>query len=42
MKRIGMVGGMSWKSTALYYQLINQGIAERLGGLHSRCCTSPT
>ena len=29
MKRIGLIGGMSWESTALYYQLINQGVAER-------------
>ncbi|HEU5037307.1 MAG TPA: aspartate/glutamate racemase family protein [Nocardioides sp.] len=38
MKRIGLIGGMSWESTALYYQLINQGMAERLGGLHSADC----
>jgi aspartate racemase len=38
MKRIGLIGGMSWESTALYYQLINQGVAERLGGLHSADC----
>ncbi|WP_036571427.1 aspartate/glutamate racemase family protein [Nocardioides sp. URHA0032] len=37
-KRIGLIGGMSWESTALYYQLINQGVAERLGGLHSADC----
>ena len=35
MKTIGMLGGMSWESTALYYRLINEGINERLGGLHS-------
>lgn len=35
MKTIGMLGGMSWHSTALYYQLINEGIQQRLGGLHS-------
>jgi aspartate racemase len=35
MKRIGLLGGMSWESTALYYQLLNRGVAERLGGLHS-------
>ncbi|NOY12411.1 MAG: amino acid racemase, partial [Deltaproteobacteria bacterium] len=28
-------GGMSWESTILYYQLINEGVRERLGGLHS-------
>jgi aspartate racemase len=38
MKRIGLIGGMSWESTALYYQLINQAVAERLGGLHSADC----
>lgn len=35
MKTIGMLGGMSWESTTLYYRLINEGIRERLGGLHS-------
>ncbi|MEP1445455.1 MAG: aspartate/glutamate racemase family protein [Paraglaciecola sp.] len=35
MKTIGLIGGMSWESTANYYQLINQGIKQRLGGLHS-------
>lgn len=35
MKRIGLIGGMSWESTAEYYRLINQLVAERLGGLHS-------
>ncbi len=35
MKRIGLIGGMSWESTALYYRLLNQGVADRLGGLHS-------
>lgn len=35
MRRIGLIGGMSWESTALYYRLLNQGVAERLGGLHS-------
>ena len=32
---IGMLGGMSWESTAEYYRLANQGIRQRLGGLHS-------
>lgn len=32
---IGMLGGMSWQSTALYYRLANELVAERLGGLHS-------
>ena len=35
MKTIGIIGGMSWHSTALYYRLINEGIQKRLGGLHS-------
>ncbi|WP_445360313.1 aspartate/glutamate racemase family protein [Microbulbifer sp. EKSA005] len=35
MKKIGLLGGMSWESTAIYYRLINEGIAQRLGGLHS-------
>jgi aspartate racemase len=35
MKTIGLLGGMSWESTAIYYRLINQGIRERCGGLHS-------
>jgi len=35
MKTIGLLGGMSWESTALYYRAINEGIKERLGGLHS-------
>jgi aspartate racemase len=35
MKMIGILGGMSWESTATYYQLINQMVRARLGGLHS-------
>ena len=35
MQRIGLLGGMSWESTALYYSLINEAVAARLGGLHS-------
>ncbi len=35
MKTIGMLGGMSWESTTHYYTLVNQGVKERLGGLHS-------
>lgn len=34
-KTIGLIGGMSWESTSLYYQLINQHVRARLGGLHS-------
>ncbi|HCH32800.1 MAG TPA: aspartate racemase [Oceanospirillaceae bacterium] len=35
MKTIGLIGGMSWESTSLYYSAINQGIKQALGGLHS-------
>ncbi|RCS59493.1 aspartate/glutamate racemase family protein [Parvibium lacunae] len=35
MKTIGILGGMSWESTSLYYQGINRTIASQLGGLHS-------
>ena len=35
MKKLGIIGGMSWESTATYYSILNQGVRERLGGLHS-------
>jgi len=35
MKTIGLIGGMSWESTVTYYQLINEAVKEKLGGLHS-------
>ncbi len=35
MKTIGLIGGMSWQSSASYYRLLNQGIEKRLGGFHS-------
>ncbi len=35
MKTIGILGGMSWESTTTYYQLLNQMVRARLGGLHS-------
>ena len=35
MKTIGLIGGMSWESTALYYRQINETVKELLGGLHS-------
>ena len=38
MKRIGLLGGMSWESSAEYYRLINQAARDRLGGLHSADC----
>lgn len=38
MKTIGLIGGMSWESTATYYQIINETIKNELGGLHSAKC----
>jgi aspartate racemase len=38
MKRIGLLGGMSWESSAVYYRLVNEATRERLGGLHSADC----
>ena len=35
MQTIGLIGGMSWESTAIYYRLANEIVRERLGGLHS-------
>jgi aspartate racemase len=35
MKVIGLIGGMSWESTAVYYRLINQAVRDDRGGLHS-------
>lgn len=35
MKTIGLLGGMSWGSTELYYRWINEGVKEKLGGFHS-------
>jgi len=35
VKTIGLIGGMSWESSLLYYRLINEGVKQRLGGLHS-------
>ncbi|MFT9599524.1 aspartate/glutamate racemase family protein [Mesobacillus sp.] len=35
MKTIGMIGGMSWESSAEYYRQINEGVKRQLGGLHS-------
>ncbi len=35
MRRLGLIGGMSWESTALYYRALNEGVRARLGGLHS-------
>ncbi|WP_456458525.1 aspartate/glutamate racemase family protein [Nitratifractor sp.] len=38
MKTIGLLGGMSWESSALYYEILNEKVKERLGGLHSARC----
>lgn len=38
MKTIGLIGGMSWESSLVYYRIINQRVAQRLGGLHSARC----
>lgn len=35
MKTLGLIGGMSWASTALYYRWINEYVQQKLGGLHS-------
>ncbi|GAA3097691.1 aspartate/glutamate racemase family protein [Streptosporangium carneum] len=35
MRTIGLIGGLSWESTMIYYQVINQRVRERLGGSHS-------
>ncbi|RJF87064.1 aspartate/glutamate racemase family protein [Oleomonas cavernae] len=35
MKMIGLIGGMSWESTAVYYRQINEAMRQRLGSLHS-------
>lgn len=38
MKCIGLIGGLSWESTIVYYKLINELVREQLGGLHSADC----
>ncbi|WP_409305048.1 aspartate/glutamate racemase family protein [Peribacillus sp. SCS-155] len=38
MKTIGLIGGMSWESSAEYYRIINEEVKHRLGGLHSAKC----
>jgi aspartate racemase len=38
MRRIGLLGGMSWESSAEYYRLINEETRDQLGGLHSADC----
>lgn len=38
MRTIGLIGGMSWESTAEYYKIINEAVRDRLGALHSARC----
>ncbi len=38
MKTIGLIGGMSWESSAEYYRLVNEQVKLQLGGLHSATC----
>ncbi len=35
LKTIGLIGGLSWESSAEYYRMINEAVKQRLGGLHS-------
>ena len=35
LKRIGLIGGMTWEATEIYYRLINRAVQQRLGGMHS-------
>lgn len=38
MKKIGLIGGMSWESSAIYYEILNRKVREKLGGFHSANC----
>jgi len=38
MKKIGLIGGMSWESSLEYYRIINETVKQQLGGLHSAEC----
>ncbi|QOR65943.1 aspartate/glutamate racemase family protein [Cytobacillus suaedae] len=38
MKTIGLIGGLSWESTSVYYSYINRYVQEKLGGIHSAKC----
>ena len=38
MKKIGLIGGMTWESTLEYYRIMNESVKEKLGGLHSADC----
>lgn len=38
MKTIGLIGGLSWESSAEYYRIVNESVQARLGGVHSAQC----
>ena len=38
MKKIGLIGGMSWESSLVYYRIVNEQVRENLGGFHSCHC----
>ncbi|GAP13079.1 aspartate racemase [Longilinea arvoryzae] len=38
MRTIGLIGGMTWESSVEYYRILNERVAQRLGGLHSAKC----
>lgn len=38
MRTIGLIGGMSWESTQLYYRIVNETVRTQLGGMHSARC----
>lgn len=38
MKTIGLIGGMSWESSAIYYRIVNEEVKRHVGGLHSAKC----
>ncbi len=38
MRRLGLIGGVSWESTSIYYSLLNQGVQRRLGGNNAADC----
>ena len=38
IKTIGLIGGMSWESSATYYRIVNEEVKSKLGGLHSAKC----
>ena len=37
MKKIGLIGGMSWESSQIYYEIINEKVREKLGFHSSKC-----